>query len=1040
MLRRSLLPLLLVVGCGLAAAAPATAATCTPGIDGPNDPLFAPSERGTPGTYNVEQWYLYDCIPQSAPIATDPQGAAGMSVNRAWRDFGRGNPGLTVAYMEGGINWRRADAADLRRQAALDVGELPMPQDAKGATRGTDDLDGDGRVTVDDWAQDPRVKRPLLHPQAGGITPEDLIVSFSDGKDDDADGYVDDISGWNFHRDTNDPQIDQSVYSHANGEQRVLAAETDNGLFGAGMCPRCRLLTVKLGDEAIDRPDRIAEGIVYAVDQGARVLVLVVAALGQSPSMQQAVDYAHDKGAVVVWASNDFESSDHTEGMRLARVWPGNGVVSQQTNRMSVSGPNDAATTTFRSRSSVTSYGAHALFSVASSNGSTSQSVPITGGVAALVASAGMDAAAAGEIRGPLSADEVRQVVRATASPITRAPCAGCFPGAEGSSWNLQYGYGRPDVHAAMEAVHAGRIPPESDVRSPDWYQAVDPTRQRYLDVAARVGAARTGHYRWTIEAASGPQPRDDEFRPVRSGEGTTPATITGRVDLSTIPRQAWDGAYEAPTADRLSIERYDLTIRVRVTDDAGRVGEDRRVAYVRHDPTEVPALHKDLGASVDASPALADLEGRGELDTIVATSEGVVHAFRPDGKEAAGWPQRTARARGLAPGRPGNYLRSEGWRSGRVDLPREPVASPPAVGDLDGDGGMDVVVMGLDGTTYVWNAAGRRRPGFPIVADQSVARQAVPVPDTPYVRNASTGNFGGAALGDLDGDGRLDIVAGGWDGKLHAWGPTGRPLPGWPVSTAVPERAQRPSGTVTYARDAKLASTPTLVDIDGDRRPEVVAALTDTAFGEEGAPVYGFVMAYSSKGERRPGGALLPGYPVSPMAALQGYGSAQDFITEGVQTPAAYLAPDGSPKLVANAGLSTSTTIDLRTGRMTAEVPATLPAESAVNPATPVVHFSASPSVGRVGGSDVVSAVQGGSGLLDVGTAVATTPGLGQRVRSALTKWNPADGTGDSGFTQPLQGLAFISAPCARGRLGGREGGHRSWPRTPRRCTGSTA
>jgi hypothetical protein len=31
-------------------AGPAGAATCTPGIDGPNDPLFAPSERGTPGT------------------------------------------------------------------------------------------------------------------------------------------------------------------------------------------------------------------------------------------------------------------------------------------------------------------------------------------------------------------------------------------------------------------------------------------------------------------------------------------------------------------------------------------------------------------------------------------------------------------------------------------------------------------------------------------------------------------------------------------------------------------------------------------------------------------------------------------------------------------------------------------------------------------------------------------------------------------------------------------------------------------------------
>ncbi|MBA2349032.1 MAG: VCBS repeat-containing protein [Solirubrobacterales bacterium] len=995
----------------LLAASPAAAATCTPGIEGPNDPLYAPSERGAPGTYNVEQWYMYDCIPQSAPLATDPQGSAGMFVNQAWKKYGRGSKEVTVAYMEGGINWRMPNSADLRRKAYLNPGELPEPQDAGGSTKGTDDLDGDGAFTADDFKDDPRVGRPFLHPQAGGITPEDLIVAFSDGKDDDGNGYVDDISGWNFHRDTNDPQTEQSIYNHANSEQRVLAAETDNGKFGAGMCGECRLLTVKLGDEAIDRPDRVAEGIVFAVDSGAKVLVLVVAALGQSPSMQQAVDYAHDQGAVVVWASNDFESSDHTEGMRLARVWPGNGVVSQQTNRLSQSLPNDLATTTFRSRSSVTSFGAHSLFSVASSDGSTSQSVPITGGVAALVVSAGVDAAAKGEIARPLSADEVKQVVRSTVSPITETPCGGCFPAAEGAAWNLQYGYGRPDVLAAMTAVHEGRIPPTADVRSPDWYREYDPTVDTVVPVAAQVGA-RGGRYRWVIEAAAGPQPRDDEFRPISTGEGTGPSTVKGSFDLKSLPTEFWSGDYGAPTPDRLSIERFDVTFRVRVSDDAGLVGEDRRVVYARHDAEEILALRKDLGASVEASPSLADIEGRGQLDVVVGTSEGIVHVLRPDGTEIPGWPRRTGRARGLLRAREGNYLSSTGWRSGKVDIPREPIASPPAVGDLEGDGGMDIVVAGLDGSIYVWNTKGRRRPGFPIIADPRFRGQAVPVPDTPYVRGPSTGNFGGVALGDLDGDGRLDIVAGGWDGKIHAWDPTGKPLPGWPVSTEVPKAAQRPVGTSIYARDFKVASTPTLVDIDGDKRPEVVAALTDSAFGEEGSPVFGFVMAYSSKGNRRKGGALMPNFPVNPPAVIQGYGTAQDFITEGVQTPAAYVAPDGRPKLVANAGLFSSVTIDLRSGDMTAEIPGTLPAESAQNLATPLIHFSASPSVGRIGGAPGVSAVQGASGITDVATGVAVTPGLGVRVRSALSKWNPATGVGDGAFTQTIQGLAFLSAP----------------------------
>jgi hypothetical protein len=483
---------------------------CTPQIDGPNDPDYADPERTGRNSFNAEQWYLFDCIPQSAPAATDPEEAAGMSVNRAWRQFGRGSKDVVVAYMEGGVNWRRPSAQDLRRQAFLNAEELPTP------SCGKDDCDGDGVFTALDFKDDPRIKKPLLHEKtAGGITPEDLIVAFSDGRDDDANGYRDDISGWNFHRDTNDPQTDQSAYEHANGEQRVIAGEADNGKFGAGLCPNCRFLSVKLGDESIDRPDRIAEGIVYAVDAGAKVLCLVVASLGQSPEIQQAIDYAHDNGAVITWASNDFESADHQDGMRFARVWPGNGSVADQSNRGGRTQPNDALTTTFRARSSVTSYGPHSLFSVASDDGSTSQSTPIQAGVAAMVHSAGL------QFGRPLDADEVRQVVRATASFIGPLPCPTCFQGAGDREFNIQYGYGRPNVAKAMEAVRDGAIPPTADIRTPDWYDEFDPTRSGAVDITAAVAAKRSSGYRWEIQIAPGPEPRDESS--ARSPAGPAP-------------------------------------------------------------------------------------------------------------------------------------------------------------------------------------------------------------------------------------------------------------------------------------------------------------------------------------------------------------------------------------------------------------------------------------------------------------------------------------------------------------------------------------
>src|SRR5207302_8080278 len=225
-----------------------------------------------------------------------------------------------------------------------------------------------------------------------------------------------------------------------------------------GVCPGCRLLSVKMGDEAIDRPDRVAEAIVFAVNSGAKVIDVTTAALGQTPSMLGAIEYAYHHGVVLAWASNDFESADHTEGMRYPHVWPGNSVVSDESNRNGESMPGDLNATTFRSRSTLTSYGAHSLFSVPTGDGSTSTAIPTTAGVAALVASAGYD------VGKPLSANEVFQVTRATASPIRDTPCPTCFPALAGADWNLQYGYGRPNVWAAMKAVHDGAIPPTADI------------------------------------------------------------------------------------------------------------------------------------------------------------------------------------------------------------------------------------------------------------------------------------------------------------------------------------------------------------------------------------------------------------------------------------------------------------------------------------------------------------------------------------------------------------------------------------------------
>src|SRR5207247_3434408 len=92
---------------------------------------------------------------------------------------------------------------------------------------------------------------------------------------------------------------------------------------------------------------------------------------------------------------------------------------------------------------------------------------------AGLVLSAGFDAADRGKISSPLTGPEAVQVIRATASDISGSDTN--WPSKPG--WDLQFGYGRPNVYKAMKAVLAGDIPPATWISSPSWYSLYDPTR-----------------------------------------------------------------------------------------------------------------------------------------------------------------------------------------------------------------------------------------------------------------------------------------------------------------------------------------------------------------------------------------------------------------------------------------------------------------------------------------------------------------------------------------------------------------------------------
>jgi hypothetical protein len=111
------------------------------------------------------------------------------------------------------------------------------------------------------------------------------------------------------------------------------------------------------------------------------------------------------------------------------------------------------------------------------------------------------------------------------------------------------------------------------------------------------------------------------------------------------------------------------------------------------------------------------------------------------------------------------------------------------------------VIAAGLDGRIYAWTARGRRVRGFPY-------RIRLHAPSADGRLDSAI--YASPALADLDGDGKLDVVVGAADQHIYAVKGNGRDVPGWPV-------------LASDGATAKILSSPAVGDLDGDGRPEVV-------------------------------------------------------------------------------------------------------------------------------------------------------------------------------------------------------------------------
>jgi hypothetical protein len=775
--------------------------SCWPGKPGTDPDLCPPNDPKYP-----RRWEFRSDIPAAIDRKNmHPRelelGSVGMSLDRAWQQT-TGRDDVLIAVLDSGIRWAYPD---LIEKIYLNSGELPVPEGSQ-----VHDKNLDGIFTVADYVDDSRVSDGN---ENGVLDAGDVIRAFSDCRDDDGNGYADDIAGYDFFSGShcgvgqadNDP-ADDTDFGHGTGIASIAAAQTNNGFKDAGVCPDCRVLPVRVGDSFVVDANQFASGVIFAVDAGATVIASALGSYNNTPAARAAVDYAYENGVSIIASAADEFSYHHNYPSVYNHTLYVNAIRDNHADFRKAS--------TFWGLNPCTNFGARVWAAVPArscSSGATSR----LSGVAGLIQSAALDAGL-----GRLHAEELFQLIRLTADDLDNSsPDWGKlrFPAREG--FDQLTGYGRVNALAAVKAVADRRIPPIVDLHNPRWFAIISPVAEQTVEIRGSIRLPRAKSASYELAFALGVEPRETDYRTVARGSvrGEKDGRL-GVLDFSELPLPR--GPIPRNRDER---DRYSVTLRLSVKDDRGLTSEARRSFFLFHDPTWKRGFPIDLGASGEAAPLLVDLDEDGRDEIILPTADGLMRIMDWEGGEL-----RTV----VAP----------------LDE-KETIVRGAVVGDLSGNGSPVIVVASRRGSVYAFDRTGQRLKPFPVSVNPVLTRPAT------RERRVEPGVLSRPVLADLDGKPGKEIIVSSLDGHVYVWRNDGSLLDGFPVRVAP---------TVQAVTIAKLVSTPAVGDIDGDGRPEIVVGSNGLNDGMAGA------YAIRAEGNKHPDGPFVPGWTPFELPALR--------------------------------------------------------------------------------------------------------------------------------------------------------------------------
>lgn len=287
----------------------------------------------------------------------------------------------------------------------------------------------------------------------------------NNGLDDDKNGYVDDVLGWDFANNDNDPTDD---LGHGTNVAGIIGANGNNNIGYAGVDWECKLMILKgLNNNNYGYYSWWVEAMYYAINNGADVINLSLGGLTLSAALYDVVNYALGNNVVIVacMMNNNSNTVFYPAGF--------NGVIA-----VGSTNPDDTRSSPFFwDPQSGSTYGNHisvvapgnfiyGLSHLSDTNynsywGGTSQAAPLVSGLAALLIAQNPN-------RSPA---EIKSIIEMSSDDQVGNPSEDT-PG-----WDQYYGHGRVNAFAALSGLTSVR---SIDMSETDFMLYPNPADKRF--------------------------------------------------------------------------------------------------------------------------------------------------------------------------------------------------------------------------------------------------------------------------------------------------------------------------------------------------------------------------------------------------------------------------------------------------------------------------------------------------------------------------------------------------------------------------------